>query len=1027
MRLQPNHQDGASAGVCLLLFAAVWAAAAADAQTIGLADWLVRAGGTGGDRATDLAALPNGGAVLTGYFSGVSVFDTRSLTSAGASDIFVASYVDSGTPAWVARAGGTASDWGNGIAALPDGGALVTGYFMRTAGFGTIALAAEGPASGLIADVFVARYTAHGGVAWATRAGGPGTDWGNGIVALPDGGAYATGFFSGTAGFGAHALIAPSAAPDIFLARYAAGGQVRWATRAGGVGSDVGQRVALRNGNGAVVTGRFQSSADFGPITLTAAGADDVFVAAYAADGTIDWATRAGGADSDWGNAVAIADNGDIFVAGYFTGAAVFGATTLISESFSADIFLARYSDDGRLLWVKQAGGAGADACNGLDALSDGGVLLTGYFEGVAEFDTHTLSAPGRGAEVFVARYDARGTAQWAMQGGSAGADSGTAVAFTARGALAAGAFTGTARFEPLTVAAAGGEDMFLVRLARLLPTATPTRTATYTPTPTRTPTPCLGGGCILGRRTLATSWYGVASSGIEVGIELFRRDLECAADAVVVEDEVDIAVTSGCSWRVEAISDGGVWDATHAKVKWGPFFERHERTLRYTLIPPPCACLRAPISFQGQTSSDGQCRSIFGDALIRCPAPPHPADANGDLAISIGDVTGFAAAWKRGEHDCLNLVSQAGALWKQCESYRVVGQATAGVCLLTANYAPACGGVGPTATPTSRCPSPAPDATATATPRYPQGVGGVLPQSGAPWWVRLVAVGDTCGQTARCLIDGRVVAARNDPDGAVFDTFPGATSPTAGLTYPAGTALRVALSDGACPHPRSEIMIWSAAAPVATPFPLLVRDASGELCAGRPSTRNTAPRAAPRSLPAGATARRSLPDCFPLDIGAEVRIVVEAAAAAPLALAVEETLPAHAEAVFISDGGQWDTVNNKIKWGPWFERFDRELRYVIIARSAASPPLFDGAVSLDGAVSAIEGPRVGAHCGFATATPTASPPPADTPAISSPTPTEPPAGPPLARHPELDVDGDGVIGPGDLMRLIGDWHRSVR
>jgi len=52
---------------------------------------------------------------------------------------------------------------------------------------------------------------------------------------------------------------------------------------------------------------------------------------------------------------------------------------------------------------------------------------------------------------------------------------------------------------------------------------------------------------------------------------------------------------------------------------------------------------------------------------------------------------------------------------------------------------------------------------------------------------------------------------------------------------------------------------------------------------------------------------------------------------------------------------------------------------------------------------------------------------PTPTPTLSAiPTVTPTPGGKPTAVHPELDVDQNGVIGPGDLLLLLQDWLRPV-
>ena len=36
--------------------------------------------------------------------------------------------------------------------------------------------------------------------------------------------------------------------------------------------------------------------------------------------------------------------------------------------------------------------------------------------------------------------------------------------------------------------------------------------------------------------------------------------------------------------WQVTTVSEAGAWDASHHKIKWGPFFEDASRTVTFTV-----------------------------------------------------------------------------------------------------------------------------------------------------------------------------------------------------------------------------------------------------------------------------------------------------------------------------------------------------------------------------------------------------------------------------------------------------------
>ena len=105
-----------------------------------------------------VSAIPDGSAIVTGYFNGTVAFGTSSLTSNTSSDdIFVAKIAASGAWGWATSAGGTTStDQGKAVSAMPDGSAIVVGSFDGVAVFGSTTLTSTGTSSAF--DGFVAKF-----------------------------------------------------------------------------------------------------------------------------------------------------------------------------------------------------------------------------------------------------------------------------------------------------------------------------------------------------------------------------------------------------------------------------------------------------------------------------------------------------------------------------------------------------------------------------------------------------------------------------------------------------------------------------------------------------------------------------------------------------------------------------------------------------------------------------------------------------------------------------------------------------
>jgi hypothetical protein len=234
--------------------------------------WATRAGGNGEAAALSVAAFADGSAIVTGFFEGAATFGDIDLTSAGGLETFVAKIDADGAWAWATNIGGT-SRAGSSVATLADGSAIIAGFNQGTATFGGIVL----PGDALFSP-YVARIGPDGTWAWATRAGGTEDAFSNSISALADGSAIVAGSFRGTAAFGGIDLTSAGDA-DAFVATIDPDGTWARATRAGGPNDDLVTGIATRDDGAAVVTGWFTGTATFGATDLTSAGGIDVFVA----------------------------------------------------------------------------------------------------------------------------------------------------------------------------------------------------------------------------------------------------------------------------------------------------------------------------------------------------------------------------------------------------------------------------------------------------------------------------------------------------------------------------------------------------------------------------------------------------------------------------------------------------------------------------------------------------------------------------------------------------------------------------
>ncbi|UOG74552.1 T9SS type A sorting domain-containing protein [Hymenobacter tibetensis] len=322
----------------------------------------VRAGGEGDDYIYDIVVDATGNALLAGYFgvlrgglaSTTATFGTTTLTSAGNADLFVARLNAAGQWTQAVRAGGPGPDYAQSIAIDSNGSAVLTGTFDNTATFGTINLTSTGST-----DVFVARLSAAGTWTQAVRAGGAAFDSSSSLALEGNGTAVIAGYFGGSAAFGT-TLLTSAGNNDAFVARVDAAGNWIQVVRAGGTDGDYGGQVVLDNVGNATLTGYFRGTASFGATSLTSMGSADIFVARLNPSGEWGFAVQAGGSELDAAFGVALDGQGNVVITGFFTGTALFGSTSLTSAG-GRDLVVATLNSTGSWTQAVRAGGPGDD------------------------------------------------------------------------------------------------------------------------------------------------------------------------------------------------------------------------------------------------------------------------------------------------------------------------------------------------------------------------------------------------------------------------------------------------------------------------------------------------------------------------------------------------------------------------------------------------------------------------------------------------------------------------------------------
>jgi hypothetical protein len=279
-----------------------------------------------------------------------------------------------------------------------------------------------------------------------------------------EGNVYVTGCFQGTVDFDPGPGIynrTSTGSIDAFVAKYTQDGALCWARGLGGTSLDRGSAIAVTPGGGVCIAGSFRGTVDFDPgpgiYNLTSLTVPNLFVLKLDSDGYFIWAGAMGGTTYSIDvTGITVATDGSVLTTGYFSGSADFdpGATAYNLNSVGGmDVFVSKLNSAGKFVWADRMGGRNDDRGNAIAMAADGGVYITGYFQGTADFDpggiAYNLTSVG-GYDIFVSKLDAAGHFIKAYRLGGAGNDFGADIAVAADGSVyATGYYNGTVDFDP--------------------------------------------------------------------------------------------------------------------------------------------------------------------------------------------------------------------------------------------------------------------------------------------------------------------------------------------------------------------------------------------------------------------------------------------------------------------------------------------------------------------------------------------------------------------------------------------------
>ncbi len=294
----------------------------------------VWATGGGFNGAVSIAVDATHAVYLASSFTGTMDFDpgasVHNLTSSGSQDIYICKFDPMGNFAWAHAIGGTAYDQGLDIDIDPFGDVVTVGYYLGNVDFNPGIDTFMLNSNSGSTDIFINKFDANGNFKWAKSFGGPNTDMCRTITTDAQGSIYSPIFKLDTAG------------------------NYIWNT--GGIFSSVSGgedafSIAVDHYGNLYTTGNYGGVVDMDPnasvFLLYGINNGDIFIRKLDPNGNFVWAFGMGGNLYEYGYGIGVDTWGGVYTTGSFSGTVDFdpgpSSVLLFAQPASRSLYVHKY------------------------------------------------------------------------------------------------------------------------------------------------------------------------------------------------------------------------------------------------------------------------------------------------------------------------------------------------------------------------------------------------------------------------------------------------------------------------------------------------------------------------------------------------------------------------------------------------------------------------------------------------------------------------------------------------------------
>lgn len=320
-------------------------------------------------------------------------------------------------------------------------------------------------------NVLVAKYNSAGTQLFQKSFGASAEEYAQFATVDVAGNIILAGKFGYEIDFGSGAITPPDsfANEGMFLAKLDSNGNQVWAK---------GFEWGLNTGLGGVETdaignvylhGHFANSIDFGAGPMTSNGSSDLFLAKFAQDGRVIWNHHYGNANADNSVCLAVTPDGRAAIAENLYSAVDFGGG-LLTPTGVPQPAVALFTTNGTHVWSKTFAATNYGFAYGLAIAENKDILLTVHGSGSIDFGGGPVTASGVNYSEFVARFfQSNGGHRWSFTFGGDGNVYGFPAVSRGGGIIVAGYMDGAVNPGGGALPYEGENDVFVARFGETL------------------------------------------------------------------------------------------------------------------------------------------------------------------------------------------------------------------------------------------------------------------------------------------------------------------------------------------------------------------------------------------------------------------------------------------------------------------------------------------------------------------------------------------------------------------------------